>query len=352
MATLFVARDAAGVTRFIGDVARGAACGCFCPVCNAALVAKQGEALDWHFAHEAGTERPECRAGAMNLLRRLAVEELGKRGLVLLPAYSVAHPLSGRPPIEWTPHAAGELQLLDAGGAQAPVATLPLREGGSALVFVCIDREAPPTSYGPEQALLVVWGPYPDDGKIRTEVQAREFVRATVRLRWAALPDFDGRLASAQAEARAFTERLQRERSQQAGARWGAVRRTLYNPPPQHGPAADEPPPRQLATPAAPAAAPEWAPGLMAGSSIHYRGMDDGSQWVCFQHAPNQWRLRPVPEPHDGWDESFPLTIAVPEGDTWLRLVDFGKLLMLFNAHATESTIDSDHRVIERLFQR
>lgn len=350
MATLFVARDAQGLTRFIGDVPRGAACGCFCPVCNAALVAKQGYELDWHFAHEAGTERPECRAGAMNLLRRLAIEELNRRGLVLLPDYSVAHPLGGRAPVVWTARPAGEMQLLEVHGAQTPAATLALREGGTALVFVCIDRETPPTSYGPEQAMLVVWCPYPEDGKIRTEAQARQFVNATIRLRWAALPDFEGRVAAAEAEARAFMERLQRELAQQAGARWGAMRRAFHAPPlPRE--VLDDAPPSAAPAPAT-VIAPQWAPGLLAGTSIHYRAMDDGSQWVCYQSAANQWRLRPVPELHDGWDESFPLTIAVAEGEAWMRVVDFGKLLMLFNAHATASRIDSDPRVIQSLFER
>lgn len=352
MATLFVARDAQGLTRFVGDVPRGAACGCFCPVCNAALVAKQGHELDWHFAHEAGTERPECRAGAMNLLRRLAVEELNRRGVVLLPDFSVAHPLGGRAPIVWTAHPAGELQLLEAGGAHAPSATLPLREGGTALVFVCIDRETPPSSLGAEQAVLVVWCPYPDDGTIRTEAQARQFVNATIRLRWAALPDFDGRVAAAQAEARDFMERLQRERAQQAGARWGAVRRALHSPPLPREQDRETPMRPAAPAPAPPTVgAPGWAPGLVAGTSIHYRATDDGSQWVCYQSAANQWRLRAVPDLHDGWDECFPLTIAVPEGDAWLRVVDFGKLLMLFNAHATASRIDSDPGVIQRLFE-
>lgn len=350
MATLFVASDAQGMTRFIGDVPRGAACGCYCPVCNAALVAKQGHELNWHFAHEAGTERPECRAGAMNLLRRLALQELNRRGLLLLPDYSVTNPVGGRGPIVWTAHPAGELQVLEVRGAEAPVASLPLREGGSALVFVCIDRETPPATYGPDQAVLVAWCPYPADGEIRTEAQARKFVNATIRLRWAALPDFGGRVAAAEAEARAFMERLQRERAQQAGARWGAVRRALHVPPlPVE--ALDQLP--STSAPAStPAVAPEWAPGLVAGTSIHYRAMDDGSQWVCYQCGANEWRLRPVPGAHEGWDESFPPTIAVAEGGEWLRVVDFGKLLMLFNAHATASRIDSDPRVIKQLFEQ
>jgi hypothetical protein len=354
MATLFVARDASGATRFVGDVPRGAACACFCPVCNSPLVAKQGDELEWHFAHEAGTERPECRAGAMNLLRRLAVQDLARRGLVVLPPYAVAHPLAGRSPVEWSAHPAGQLELLEVHGAQTPAARLPLREGGAADLYVCIDREAPPAARTPQDAILVLWCPYPADGQIRTEEQARAFVRSCSRLRWQSLPDFTGQLAAAQREAREFMERLQRERAQQAGARWAAYKRAREaDARDRRGPAPTEAPDdRHMPAPRPQSApAPEWAPGLMAGSSIHYRELDDGSQWVCFQHAPGQWRLCPVPHPHEGWDESFPPSIAVPEGNAWLRVADFGKLLMLFNRHATASEIDSDPGVIERRFR-
>jgi len=353
MATLFAAHDAAGNPRYIGDVARGAACGCFCPVCNSPLVAKQGNELDWHFAHEAGTELPECRAGAVNLLRRLAIEDLARRGPVLLPVHSVPHPLAGRVPIEWSAHASGELRLLDAHDPHGPAARLSLREGGAADIFVCIDRESPPAPGPAQHAALLLWCPLPQQGEIRTDDQARAFVRSCSRLTWITLPDFTGRVAAAQAEARQFMERLQRERAHQAGARWAAHRRALAAArvagiePALERVSALEPAPHvsRGSTP------PAWAPGLMPGSSIHFRILDDGSQWVCFQHAPRQWRLCPVPHPHDGWDECFPPTIAVPEGNTWLRVVDFSKLLMVFNAHATVSEIDSDPEVIAQRFR-
>jgi hypothetical protein len=228
-----------------------------------------------------------------------------------------------------------------------------LKEGAVAHVFVCIDREAPPTSFTAD-AVLVVWCPYPEDGQIRMEAQARDFVRTNLRLRWAALPDFDGRFAVAHAEARAFMEKLQRERAHQAGARWGAVRRAMQTPLPRSGNAPAVAPAAGPQAPGTvdPAPAPTWAPGLVVGTSIHYRALNDGSQWVCYQHAPNEWRLSPVPHPHEGWDESFPPSIAVPEGDAWLRVVDMGKLLMLFHRHATASRIESNPRVIEQLFQR
>lgn len=354
MATLFVARDRAGLTRFIGDVQRGAACGCYCPVCASPLVAKQGGELEWHFAHEAGTEAPECRAGAMNLLRRVVLEELGRGGLSALPPYRVPHPLGGRGEVVWTAHAGAELEVLDVHGSQTASAQLPLREGGTALIYVCIDSETPPSSAASDQAVLVASCPVPAYAAVRTEAQAREFARSSLRLHWLAVPDFEGRLAAAQAEAREFMEKLQRERAHQAGARWAATRRALQSPPPLHlaVPGSPAPPAGQRHAADALVAAPDWAPGLQAGTSIHYRALDDGSQWVCFQHAPNEWRLRPVPTHHEGWDESFPPAIAVMEEDACLRVVDFGKLLLLFNAHAKASQIDSDPEVIARLFRK
>lgn len=82
MINLFDGIGPQGEMRFIGEVERGAACGCRCPECNSPLIAKQGNEKEWHFAHEGGRERPECHAGAMNMLRRLAIEHLATRGPV------------------------------------------------------------------------------------------------------------------------------------------------------------------------------------------------------------------------------------------------------------------------------
>ena len=81
MSQLFAALNVQGEIRFVGDVDRGAACGCFCPDCSSPLVAKQGSANEWHFAHEGGQERPECLVGAQNLLRRFCMEHLQHRAL-------------------------------------------------------------------------------------------------------------------------------------------------------------------------------------------------------------------------------------------------------------------------------
>ena len=87
---IFAGLDAQGITRFVADVPGGAACGCHCAACGAALVAKRGDVKIWHFAHEASQERPECFAGAVNLLRRLAAQDLAIRSPVVAPtAYVV-----------------------------------------------------------------------------------------------------------------------------------------------------------------------------------------------------------------------------------------------------------------------
>jgi hypothetical protein len=107
---LFAAHDARGAVRFVGDVPRGAACGCFCPECKSPLIAKQGDEVQWHFAHEPGQERPECVAGAANLLRRLAAEYLtGLDQLVFEPyrtSVAARHGslFPGMIPVEWSAH--------------------------------------------------------------------------------------------------------------------------------------------------------------------------------------------------------------------------------------------------------
>jgi Competence protein CoiA-like family len=87
MSNLFAALDAGGQQRFISEVERGVACACFCPECTSPLIAKHGDEKVWHFAHAAGQERPECSAGAANMMRRIAIEYLGSLASISLPTY-------------------------------------------------------------------------------------------------------------------------------------------------------------------------------------------------------------------------------------------------------------------------
>ncbi len=348
MVTIFAARDQRGVTRFIGDVERGSACQCVCLVCGSPLVAKKADELAWHFAHVAGQERPECPAGALNLLRRLAIEELERLGTWPADPYCVSHPLPGRGLVCWSVPPAGPLQVLPSSAAGQPGALQPLQGGLTAAVHVCLGREAPPSPSGPDEALAMLWCPTPDETPIRSEADAREFVRGHMRLRWIHLPDALGHMAAAAREAaqmREQQERLKQARARDAGARWAAQRQAmLAAAPPVLSPGEDEcvPTAGNTAFSAMAASVPSWAPGLLPGGAIHYRALDDGTRWVCYPVAVGQYRLCPVPEAQEGWNEVFPSTVAVPEGDQWLRVVDFGKLLLLFNRHATESHVDSD----------
>ena len=80
MAQLTIALDGNDVIKFVGEVAKGGDCGCFCPSCRSPLVAKKGRINEWHFAHESGQERPECLVGALNLFSRLLIEHLQAAG--------------------------------------------------------------------------------------------------------------------------------------------------------------------------------------------------------------------------------------------------------------------------------
>lgn len=362
MVTIFAARDISGETRYIGEVARGAACNCFCLVCGSPLVAAQGEINDWYFAHERNQERPECPAGALNLLRRIAVEELACAAWRIAPM-AVPHPAAGNPPITWNDRPAGPVQVAEGlpSGPTVPAGTVPLVTSGSASIYVVVGRERGPAAEPTASLRLVV--PLPEGVVIRSEEDARQFVRNTMRLEWIYLPDTLGLVDAAR---RAFEERerLAREEwarqlrasSLQAGRRWAAIRRGMSDVNSGDFPT-PSPAPTVAASPAAPSASsafrPEvaWAPGLAGRGSIQYRRMDDETEWVFYPAGEHGWRIAPVPVAFDGWDEFFPPSIAVVDGPGWLRVVNESRLLMWFNSRARRSVIDSDPQVIESHFR-
>lgn len=357
MVQIFAAVDAAGATRFIADVPRGAACGCVCMVCGAPLIARQGEQLDWHFAHEGGQERPLCLVGALNLLRRLAVEEIGP-ALPVFAAYSHPHPEIRRPPLRWTEELAGPLEVLPVpAGPTEAAATVATVRSGRAQVHVVIGREPWPTPAGVPLAVLAL--PMPDHWMVRSEELARAFAREHMRLTWAWLPDVFGVLRTAQAEVRQKLAAEQALRAREAGQRWAKIARGAVDPRAHHvQQAAQRPPLRpEAAEPPAPRPARQalarpvvsWAPGLAGDGSIQFRRLADGTQWVLYP-AGDHWRVAPVPAPFDGWDEYFPPSVAVPGGDGWLTMVDEGRFLNWISARAVASRIDSDPAVIEPLF--
>ena len=182
--------------RFVADVPRGLACGCFCRNCRAVLVARQGEENAWHFAHEQSQERPECRVGALNLLRRLIAEEFIAAGRFAPPPFAAPHPAPMQPPITWNEGAIAPVRALPFQSHDAPLAEVDLERSGIAKVYVAIGKERPP-GVDKDHPAALVWCPEPQPGQLRSETAARAFVRDHMGLRWLWLPDTEGLVAAA-----------------------------------------------------------------------------------------------------------------------------------------------------------
>lgn len=78
----------------VSFVDRGAACGCTCPACGAALVAKKGTLRSHHFAHANGEE---CAFAAETALHLAAKEILERRKEIVLPSVQVKFETYKRP---------------------------------------------------------------------------------------------------------------------------------------------------------------------------------------------------------------------------------------------------------------
>lgn len=199
MSTLFAGISETGETRFIGDVPSGLACGCFCLSCSSRLEAKKGTVRIWHFAHVAGQERPECLAGALNLLRRLALQILSTSSPFPIPAH-LEHVTDTRPHIygRRSISKAIESRLMLASGAAItwadsfgpkalpprthPIGTAPLANGAQLEIFVDVRAENLGTSLGDEAAgnpnafKLLCWCPAPKPGEVTSTKIGRAHV--------------------------------------------------------------------------------------------------------------------------------------------------------------------------------
>jgi hypothetical protein len=317
------------------------------------MVARKGPINDWHFSHEGGQERPECPAGALNLLRRLAIQEL-ERAPSRIQDYLMAHPQPGCAPLRWTDRPVQPIRLVaGADSRSTEVARVALERSGEARIFVTIGRESPPLITS--GAVLWVSVPLPEQVVIRSQADARAFVQAEMAVRWLHLPDIDGLLAAARVQAaqamrerQEAAQRAQLLRRAEAGQRWEEIRRASAMADPPAAPTVDEPPP-----PAAPRhevrPVVEWAPGLAGRGSLQLRKMHDGTQWVYYP-AGKYWRIAPAPELFEGWDEYFPPGVAVVDGERSLRVVDDGRILTWFHGHCVASVIDSDPVALSKHF--
>ncbi len=66
----------------ISEVPKGLACGCFCPECNSALVAKKGNILCHHFSHYNGDE---CNTAPETALHLLAKQIISEESCLVIP---------------------------------------------------------------------------------------------------------------------------------------------------------------------------------------------------------------------------------------------------------------------------
>jgi hypothetical protein len=311
MTQLFAALDPAGAIKFATEVPRGSACGCFCPVCSSPLVAKQGEKLEWHFAHEAGQERPDCLVGALNLLHRIGSEILREAGEIHLPAYhQIVQCQHLQQQVSWK--ASLEPRTLvwsNKLGRAAPVASGWLRVGIPSHVWVSIAHEQPVIDRSAGAHVLVSF-PFPTASDWRQRQSLRNFIVSHLSIKWLHHPDTFGEVERAQ---KALLTQIQAEKTamqRAAGTRWAlrakqlqnAQRQPLLPTATQRGPEIHSSRPADIVYP--------WAPERKPNSSFTFYRLKDNTAWVIYTRQDASVGLVPWPA-FDGWDEYLPSNVGV-----------------------------------------
>lgn len=77
----------------VSEVTSGLKCECFCPACNAKLVAKKGEKVIHHFAHY---QSEECKYGYETSLHLAAKQMIAEAKKFIIPAVYLNFPSSGK----------------------------------------------------------------------------------------------------------------------------------------------------------------------------------------------------------------------------------------------------------------
>lgn len=306
--SIFAGVDAKETLRFVGDVPRGAACGCRCVACGAPLVARRGEIRNWHFAHEASQERPDCFAGAVNLLRRLTISRLMELGLPPLPTYRAQirtgftlFPLSES--ISWSPSKFTIERWVIDGPVTAPVVFIRLATGTRVQLWVDVNGSTEPraTDLAAEEGAIVFRLPLPHSSDLlRNQAAAVQHIDDLGELIWLRCPDAEGIRVSAQADLDRRAQRVQDESA--------ALRRMSGAAPVQAPelPAASWPPspPRDVVDQS------PWAAWRKHPHAFLFYGLKDGTAWVIFPHQDGRMFMMPYPEAFEGWDEAIPARIG------------------------------------------
>jgi hypothetical protein len=335
---LFAAVDGIGAIRFPGDVPRGALCACFCPVCNSPLVSKQGAVNAWHFAHEAGQERPECPVGAANLLRRLVAELLlSGEWSPTLPRYERSIQVANRfgteaELVEIEVQANGQFHLCTP-PPQAKlgyiVATIALASGTQVDIGVDLDGQQMPSAdfKDPDRGLLMV--KLPPVSALSTMADAIAFVKLRATMKWVLLPEA---LTAERAAQQRCSERLNlAERDWQARqAAKKAVPPLDHSAPPLSiKPLSDAPP--------------DWPPNIRQKTSATAWLFDDGSGLLLYRLAVgSSMGLARLPE-RPLLKESAIRATAWPDSNTMSMVVaDWQSLIPALNKIPSATLSSSD----------
>ena len=307
--SLFAAIDSSGQTQFIGEVLRGASCGCFCAECKSPVVAKQGRDHAWHFAHEASQERPQCLPGSINLLRRLAIQRvLGCFPLTLPECKQLVVPDWGyagtHETAAWTLPACrlAETDALAAFGK--PVARLnPIGMLECSIGLWVQVGELTAQSQAEFDGEVVYHCPVPPKGAITTQTSAVDFLERNSAWHWQKMPDALGTLAQARQrlQERLVAQQAEQVDKQQRLRSLQGTRSASWDEPSSLLP--------QL-QPSAPL--PVWVSLKKKHSSFFaYQMLAKDQFWIVMASADHDgYYIVPGAGWWDGWDESLPASVG------------------------------------------
>lgn len=339
---------------FVQEAQRGAACGCFCPVCDSPLVAKQGDKKEWHFAHEKHQERPECAAGAMNLMRRIAAEWLARSAPPVLPTYrrllrGISTGEVFREEVSWNAQfLPGTLQWSASGGPSEPLATGELDNGLNVSIRLVVSESRPhwPEAHDDQVAQVLFWLPPPSSVDMKDAAAAHRHIQQHLAIIWEHQPDVFGLVKAAENRIAEKVKASNKATADAAGRRWVAIRDAGLNR--FKGEIEHAVQPREgvsLSPPAKTRQEPvySWAPHRKPASSFIFYKLRDGSAWVLYtRQDASQW-LVPWGTLPEGWDEALPPSVGTPDlQEGMYRVRDSIAALTFLSARSVCTRTNSD----------